>query len=163
MAKRKKTSAPACLHCSQAAALLSGRDVYANRPELADKRFWVCVPCDAWVGCHGATTKPLGFPANAELRRARMLLHGRLDPLWDHAEQCGLYSPEDPKAIRIIRNIARARVYAYLAWRLGIDRDECHTAMFDLETCRRAWVALAGATYPDVRGWYKARNQKAAA
>ena|SRR5258708_6187380 len=159
MAKRR--AAPVCPYCSKDTVLLSGKDMYAHRPDLAEKQFWVCMPCDAYVGCEGKTTKPLGTPANAELRSARMKLHNlRLDPLWQHAEQCGLYSPEDPKAIAIIRNTARVRVYAYLAWKLGLSREECHTAQFDITECRRAWVALRDIDYPFVRDWYKKRNPK---
>lgn len=154
--KRKEKPGPACPYCSGGTVLLTGRDIH--------QRLWICVPCDAYVGCHPGTTKPLGTPANAELRRARMLLHNqRLDPIWKRAETCGEYTPEDYKAVGKIRSVARSRTYAFLGWKLGLDRSECHTALFDLETCRRAWVALTGVTYPDVRAWHKAREAKVAA
>lgn len=43
---------------------------------------WRCMTCDAFVGCHRGTTKPLGTPANAELRQARQRAHGAFDPIW---------------------------------------------------------------------------------
>jgi hypothetical protein len=156
----KKVTAPACAHCGRPAVLVTGADVYGpHRPDLADKWLWKCTPCRAWVGCHGKTQRALGIPANYELRQARMTLHERrIDPLWQGAITSGGYMPEDAKAVAVIRGTARARVYSFLAWRLGIDRDECHSAMFDLEMCRRAWVALRGVEYPEIRSWAKARK-----
>lgn len=156
----KKVTAPLCAHCGRPAVLVTGADVYGpRRPDLADKWLWRCDPCRAWVGCHGTTKRPLGRPGNAELRKARMILHERMvDPLWQGAVTSGGYMPEDAKAVAVIRGTARARVYSFLAWRLGIDRDECHSAMFDLEMCRRAWVALRGVEYPEIRTWAKARK-----
>lgn len=161
---RKQPAPPACAHCSVPAVLVSGMDVYPHRPDLGLLSFWRCVPCDATVGCHKGTRRALGRPANAELGKARVTLHEQMvDPLWKTAVESVGYTPEDPRAIAIIRNTARARVYEYLGWRLGLDRDECHVAQFDLVQCRRAWVALRGITYPEIRDWAKARKAKAAA
>lgn len=160
----KAPKAPVCPHCERAAKLVTGAAIYPGRSDLHTKKFWRCEPCGAYVGCHGLTARPLGTPANAELRRARTLLHEhRLDRIWQHAETCGDYTPEDHRAIGKIRGVARSRVYAFLSWKLGVDREDCHTAMFDLGTCRRAWVALQGVDYAQVRTWYKARQQKEAA
>ena len=40
----------------------------------------------------------------------------------------------------------RERAYAVLAARLGIPRDHCHIALFSLEECRKAWVAIRDLT-----------------
>ena len=76
---------------------------------------------------------PLGTPANAELRRARGMLHNRLDPLWKAA----------PKKQR---RTARRRAYRILRRALGTTAEATHVGMFDLETCRAAWRALDGMT-----------------
>ena len=47
------------------------------------------------------------------------------------------------------------RVYGFLAARMGLTRETCHTAMFTLEQCREAWAALTGVAYPEVREWAK--------
>lgn len=139
--------------------LVDGTVVYPHRPDLAAKRFWRCAPCQAWCGCHPGSSRPLGVPATADLRKARQMLHNdRLDPLWKTAIETVGYTPEDPRARAIITNTARSRVYEFLAWKLGIDREDCHTALFDIATCRLAWTALAGATYPAIRDWAKARK-----
>jgi hypothetical protein len=155
------SKAPVCSACGDKARLTSGREVYPHRRDLHEKPIWKC-RCGAYVGCHPGTTDPLGTPANAELRKARMLLHEKvLDPLWKTAADTGGYHPEDAKArIRICRS-ARRRVYAYLAFKLGIERDDTHTGMFDLERCRDAWRALQGVTYPEIRDWWKAQEPAA--
>lgn len=155
--------APNCAHCGGPAGIVSGAAIYPGRQDLAALRFWRCSPCGAWVGCHrtGNGRKPLGRPANAELRRARGILHERMvDPLWRGAiETCG-YEPEDARARAIITRTARRRVYEFLADRLGIPFAETHVAMFDVEQCRAAWVALRGVGYPEIRAWAKARRQQ---
>lgn len=135
--------APLCAHCGAPARLTNGREVYPHRKDLRTLRLWVCTPCDARVGCHkkGARTDvgvsdgtmPYGTPANAELRRARSMLHKRLDPLWKEA----------PKKYR---HRARRRAYRVLSRKLGLSREETHIGMFDLDQCRAAWVALEGMT-----------------
>ncbi len=147
----------ACGVCRGRAELTDGAEVYPHRPDLHHKSFWICRSCAAYVGCHPGTTRALGAPADAPLRRARMLLHEEmLDPLWKRADRCGAYAPEDERAREKIRRRARERVYQFLAHTLGLTREETHTGSFDLETCRRAWRALRGVTFADIRAWAKA-------
>lgn len=165
MAKKpKEFAAPICPYCNKPAELRTGRQVYPHRGDLWDKAIWVCEPCGARCGCHGKTTEPLGVPARADLRDARMKLHNeKLDPLWQKAVVAGGYEPEDQKARAIITRTARSRVYAFLADRMGLTKDQTHTALFDLEQCRAAWRALSGVTYPEIRTWAKARKAAAEA
>lgn len=158
-------TSPTCKSCESAekVRLTDGREIYPHRPDLHEKPIWKCDGCGGYVGCHPNTKRALGTPANADLRRARMKLHNeRIDPLWAHADKCGLYQPENGSARWKIRRSARSRVYAFLADKLGMSIESCHVGMFDLETCRRAWTALAGVTYPQVREWLKAQNKEAA-
>lgn len=163
-AKRKTRAtadlAPLCPYCGGPATLTMGADIYQNKPKLAEKHFWICRPCDAWCGCRGATRKPLGFFANAELRRARMLLHKDvLDPLWEGAVAALVYEPEDEKARIIIRSTARSRVYGFLAFKLGIPRQECGTELFDIARCRLAYAILRDTDYAEVRAVMKAMKE----
>lgn len=153
----KPVVAPTCPECGKPTHLVPATVLYRHRDDLSDKKVWLCSVCNTYVGCHGKSDRPLGVPANHALRYARMRLHDdRIDPLWKTADQCGLYRPEDEAARRQIRAAARGRVYAFLANRLGIARGQCHTAKFDLETCRAAWRALSGVTYSEIRDWHKA-------
>jgi len=111
-----------CPYCSCAAELVDSGLVYKRSYGY----IWICRPCGAWVGVHKNSRKhaPLGTLANAELRRARGMAHEAFDPLWKRAVEGG-----EPKST------ARSALYARLADELGIDKEQCHIAMFDLRTC----------------------------
>lgn len=99
--------------------LVTGKAIYANRPDLFGLKFYLCRPCDAYVGCHKGTT-PLGRLANAELRAAKSRAHLAFDPLWKE------------KYFR-----SRTRAYNWLAQQLKINASDCHIGMFDLDMCSR--------------------------
>jgi hypothetical protein len=152
--------APLCGTCKTGARLTDGKEVYPYRLDLHDRPIWKCDGCGGYVGCHPGTTKPLGTPADAALRKARGTLHDqRFDPIWKTADSCGLYTPEDNRARWTIRRRARDRLYQWLAAELDIPVERCHIGMFDLETCRRAWSALHGITYPQIREWALAKGK----
>jgi hypothetical protein len=73
-----------CCGCGETtdAALCSGTDIYPLRPDLAAKRFWQCLACGNYVGCHPGGDKPLGNIPTPKLRKARSHIHAILDPLW---------------------------------------------------------------------------------
>lgn len=117
-----------CPYCGNKTQLVGGLTIYPHRPDLYKKQFYQCAPCDAYVGCHPGTTKPLGRLADAELRKAKMAAHAAFDPLW--------------------RNGARAKrrkaAYAWLAEQLGIDAKQCHIGMLDVATCSRVVEVCKG-------------------
>lgn len=108
-----------CPYCGALATKATGADLYPHRPELAGKRFMRCVPCDAMVGCHDTSGKPLGTLANAPLRRARQQAHAAFDPIWRR------------------RQLPRQKAYEWLARKLGLRRHECHIGLFDESQCAR--------------------------
>jgi hypothetical protein len=109
-----------CPYCKQRANLVDGSVVYPTRPDLHDKLFYYCPePCDALVGCHPGTHRPLGTLANATLRRARMTTHSEFDQLW--------------KAGRFTRQGA----YKWLATQMKMKKFNCHIARFNLEECQK--------------------------
>ncbi len=114
-----------CDYCGEHAELVTGRDVYPHRPDLARVRLYRCEPCGAHVGCHRGTKKPLGRLANASLRAAKMRAHAAFDPLWRGG------------------TMRRGEAYAWLAKALGIDIRDCHIGMFDEETCARVVAACS--------------------
>lgn len=119
--------APTCPYCEQPAQLITGAEMYPRRPDLANRYFWRCAPCDAHVGCHqagngyGDGTQPLGRLANAALRHARSLAHAAFDPLWK-----GKHRPMN-----------RYRAYEWLSEQLGLSPAETHIGEFDEATCAR--------------------------
>ena len=56
--------------------------VYPGRWDLDEKYFYVCIPCDARVGCHPKTKKPLGSLAKKHLRDLRVQAHAAFDAIW---------------------------------------------------------------------------------
>lgn len=77
---------------------------------------YYCKPCDAYVGCHQNTEKPLGTLANKELREWRTKAHAHIDPLWKE------------------KGWSRQSVYKYLKKTFG---REIHVGESDIETCKR--------------------------
>ncbi len=113
-----------CQYCQQPATLVDGTVIYPHQPDLAGKRFWLCAPCDAWIGCHPRSkrhgfngTEALGTLANAELRKARMRAHAAFDPLWREGA------------------MSRTAAYRWLAEQLGIELDNTHIGHFDIRQC----------------------------
>lgn len=113
------TSSVKCDYCGEAAQLVTGKVVYPHLPKLASKKYWVCGPCDARVGCHRFGSKPLGRLANPELRNAKMKAHHAFDPLWKFG------------------GMSRDEAYRLLARLLGIKRRKCHIGLFDVDQCKK--------------------------
>ncbi|CAN7332747.1 zinc-finger-containing protein [Rhizobacter sp. LjRoot28] len=108
-----------CNYCQQPAELHGGLAVYPDRKDLANRSFWVCWNCNAWVGCHNGTDQPFGGLANEELRHARISAHKSFDPLWEQGR------------------MTRREAYAWLSKTLSIPSEDCHIGMLSLEDCRR--------------------------
>lgn len=117
VSKRKKQRI--CPYCNKRASLVTGDLIYPHRKDLYSKMFYLCKPCDAYVGCHPGTIKPLGRLANAELRNAKSAAHAAFDPLWKSG------------------GMKRQKAYDWLASRLGISNKNCHIGELDLYMCQR--------------------------
>ncbi len=108
----------ACAYCQQPTQLVGGNVIYPHRPDLAEKKFYRCEPCGAYVGCHPETETPLGRVANAELRKAKMDAHAAFDPLWKDG------------------GMKRKEAYAWLRSAMGLSEDECHIGVFNVDRCQ---------------------------
>lgn len=114
-----RRAAPTCPYCGDVSEMVKGDVIYPHRPDLYKLTFYRCDPCDAHVGTHKGTITPLGRLANAALRKAKSDAHKAFDPIWR-----GGY-------------MSRKQAYLWLSQQLGIDVDDCHIAMFDIDACRR--------------------------
>jgi hypothetical protein len=114
-----------CPYCLKPAKLVGGNVIYPHRHDLFDKKFYLCSPCNAYVGCHPGTDKPLGRLADKELREAKSAAHRVFDPLWKS------------------KKMKRSHAYGLLAGKLGISKAKCHIGMFDVETCKRVVAELS--------------------
>lgn len=108
-----------CQYCNIRAKRVTGERVYPHRPDLYYLKFYCCTQCNAYVGVHKKSGKPLGTLANNTLRDARRKAHVAFDPLW-----------QDKKS-----SMTRREAYTWLADTLGIAFKDCHIALFDLTTC----------------------------
>lgn len=116
-----------CAYCDRAAPLVTGKTIYPHREDLHKLFFYQCRQCDALVGCHKSTLKPLGRLADANLRRWKQRAHQEFDPLWKikmKRDGCS-------------KGSARNAGYRWLAGRLGIEVEDCHIGMMDEEECKK--------------------------
>lgn len=115
-----------CHYCEGKVPLLRfGDEGYPYRKDFGPT--FTCVPCQAWVGCHPGTEKPLGRLADAQLRAAKQAAHAAFDPLWKRVVDVGAAS----------KTKARKTAYRWLAAQLGISPRHTHMGHMDLEQCRR--------------------------
>ena len=77
---------------------------------------YYCKEHDTYVGCHNNTRQPLGTMAGADLRKARMAVHAKIDPLWRSGA------------------VSRKAVYRFISAKLGY---QYHTGESDIETCNK--------------------------
>ncbi|MFK3741061.1 zinc-finger-containing protein [Massilia sp. TN1-12] len=137
-----------CPYCNQPAKLVTGAGVYKPcPPDLLQRYFWRCDPCDAHVGCHRANngqrrtfndgTVPLGRLADAKLRMWKGNAHAVFDGHWQRAvdQEIAANGGRAPKGVK---QRHRTAAYERLAKDLGIEQKDCHIGMFDVETCQRA-------------------------
>jgi hypothetical protein len=110
-----------CPYCTKQAELVMAEEVYGDRirPEISQLKMWLCRPCQAWVGCHKGTDRPLGRLADKNLRKWRMLAHELFDPLWKGRTRK-----------------SRRKAYLWLSSRLQIPFEGCHIGDFNVEQCK---------------------------
>ena len=75
-----------CRYCGGVVRLVPAAEVYgmaaAKRLGIEQERFYQCQNCNARVGCHKGTTRPLGNLANETLRMKRKETHQIFDSFW---------------------------------------------------------------------------------
>lgn len=120
-----------CPYCQKPAKCVTGDVVYARRPDLKDKFFYECIPCDAYVGCHQNSKRPLGRLANATLRKAKKMAHEVFDKLWRNG------------------GMTRDQAYAWLAKKMELSPDDCHIGKFDEWQCAEAIIHCSHGKKPD--------------
>ncbi len=70
-----------CPYCGSEARWVENKEIYGKNYGNSFMCY-LCKPCDAYVGCHQNTKRPLGSMANAELRNLRKKAHSIIDPYW---------------------------------------------------------------------------------
>ncbi len=104
-----------CPYCYNRAEWVENKEIYGKNYGKS-VMIYLCRPCNAYVGCHQNTRKPLGTMANRETREWRKKAHEMFDPLW-----------RDGK-------MSRGKAYGLLQKEFGA---VAHIGESDVENCKR--------------------------
>lgn len=110
-----------CPYCGNKTNLIKGALMpFSISAATENKYYWICPPCNAWVGCHKNSGRPLGTPAKENLR----ILRTKVRKLFDNYQQR--------------TNISRNGANIWLSRKLNCHIHECHIGYFDEDMCNRA-------------------------
>jgi hypothetical protein len=104
-----------CPYCGRQAKFVDSKVIYGRSYGM----IYLCKDCDAYVGVHKGTDKPLGRLADKELRYWKMAAHDAFDPLWKS------------------KSMKRNQAYKWLAGCMGLRPEETHIGMFDVSQCKK--------------------------
>ena len=110
-----------CRYCGGAVRLVSASKVYgpAAAARLGIERFYQCQNCNARVGCHPGSTRPLGNLANEALRMKRMETHHVFDSFWKE------------------RGMSRTQAYKWMAKKMRLSEELAHIGGFEIDRCQK--------------------------
>lgn len=112
-----------CRYCGGVIKLVPAVSIYgeaaAKRLGLEREHIYQCQNCNARVGCHKGTTRPLGNVANETLRLKRMETHQVFDAYWKR------------------QNMSRTAAYRWLAKQMGLPEGKTHIGGFEMDQCQR--------------------------
>lgn len=119
-----------CPYCGCNSEYISDVELYGRI--YGNGMFYVCKPCDAWVGTHKPRpTEALGRLANKELRNAKIQAHFYFDQLWKRKIE----------RINCSKSKARKLAYKWLSEQTGIEYKYCHIGFMDVEECKQVTEA----------------------
>ena len=104
-----------CQYCKKPAKFVDSKIIYGKSYGM----IYLCKECNAYVGVHKGTNRPLGILANAELREWKKKAHASFDPLWK------------------TKLMTRREAYEWLAKQMGKSLEKCHIGMFDVSECEQ--------------------------
>lgn len=104
--------------------LVKGDVIYPQRQDLSHLNFYRCPNCKQYIGCHPNSIKPLGVIPTQEMKKARIIIHSMIDPLWKSGK------------------ISRKKLYRLIAKELGIKT--YHTGWTrNIKQCRDVYRAVS--------------------
>ncbi len=112
-----------CRYCGGVIKLVPAISIYgeasAKRLGLEHEHVYQCQNCNARVGCHKGTTRPLGNVANETLRLKRMETHQVFDGYWKR------------------QNMSRTAAYRWLAKQMELPEGKAHIGGFEMDQCQQ--------------------------
>ena len=111
-----------CRYCGGVIRLVSARKIYGSSTDrlgLAGENIYLCQNCNARVGCHKGTNRPLGNVANEVLRLKRRETHQVFDGFWK-----GL-------------GMSRTQAYKWLSNRMDLSEKDAHIGGFEMDQCQQ--------------------------
>ena len=111
-----------CRYCGGVIRLVPADTVYrtsSGRFGRKSEKIYQCQNCNARVGCHKGTDRPLGNVANEVLRLKRMEVHRVFDALWKSGR------------------MTRSGAYRWLAGELHLRPDRAHIGGFEMDQCQK--------------------------
>ena len=111
-----------CRYCGGVIRLVPASSIYGESAQrLGMSEEWVnqCQNCNARVGCHKGTKRPLGNVANEVLRLKRMETHQVFDSFWKS------------------RGMSRTKAYRWRAEKMELPEAKAHIGGFEMEQCHR--------------------------
>lgn len=108
-----------CPHCGAAMTLRPASDVYRDCHN--DRKLYVCnhyPACNTYVAAHPGSNKPMGVPANGDLRHLRIQAHRKFDLIW----KTGI--------------MTRENAYRWFADSFGMSLRDAHIGMCGEYHCR---------------------------
>lgn len=117
-----------CRYCGGIIKLVPAQAVYGEstkRLGMTGQYLYQCQNCNARVGCHKGTTRPLGNVANEVLRLKRMETHRVFDAYWKR------------------RHMSRTEAYRWLAGELHLAEGCAHIGGFEMDQCQKV-IDLCG-------------------
>jgi hypothetical protein len=106
-----------CRYCGSKVRLVDDEVLYG---QSYGSKIFLCQndDCQARVGTHDGSKKPLGILADEELRRWRSTAHAAFDPIWQKTRR------------------SRRAAYKMMQNAIGVSRSRAHIAMLDTGECK---------------------------
>ena len=117
-----------CRYCGGAIRLVPAKNIYGDsvyKLGLEHESVYQCQNCNARVGCHKGTTRPLGNVANETLRLKRMETHKVFDAFWKS------------------NHMSRTQAYKWLSQQLRLPEKQSHIGGFEMDQCQKV-IELCG-------------------
>lgn len=111
-----------CRYCGGVIRLVPAITVYgasAHRLGQEHEFIYQCQNCNARVGCHRGTKRPLGNVANETLRLKRMEAHQVFDRFWQ------------------AKGMSRTQGYQWLSKQMRLSEKRTHIGSFEMDQCQR--------------------------